>query len=449
MIRSLHPRYLSALLACVALLRFDAALAYQTSDLTGNWRFHALASGPGQPWWERVRASIATNGVAAGSAVASDGDSSALAATFTVGATGLVTEQGLPQFRGALDVDRTVVVGTDTWSGFAAGTTELRVGVKTFSTYALPDLVGDWEIQSIASGPGAPWWQRGRILVAANGGFSGTFTESDGNVGPAAGTLGLASDGTVTFSGSASARGAIDGGRTVMVMTSTWSGFAAGTTDFSLALKMAPTYALADLAGIWEVSTLATGPGAPWWSRGTLFIAASGSYTGTMGESTGGSHPVSGTFGLSSEGVVTRSGSATARGALDAGKSVMAITDTWTSGSPGTSEMLIAVRVAAATTDAPNAVPFSFGLEPVRPHPARGGATVIHFTLPSAAPARLELIDVGGRCVAARDVGSMGPGRHAVELGRETALRSGVYWVRLRQGGASRVTRVVVLESGR
>jgi hypothetical protein len=56
---------------------------------------------------------------------------------------------------------------------------------------------------------------------------------------------------------------------------------------------------------------------------------------------------------------------------------------------------------------------------------------------------------VAGRCVAAREVGAMGAGRHAVSLGQETGMRSGLYWVRLRQGSEARVTRVVVLESGR
>ena len=86
----------------------------------------------------------------------------------------------------------------------------------------------------------------------------------------------------------------------------------------------------------------------------------------------------------------------------------------------------------------------SFALEGVRPNPARGGHLAVTFTLPTPAPARLELVDVGGRRVVSRAVGSMGAGRHAVELA--TGLRPGVYLVRLTQGAAVRVVRVAVLD---
>lgn len=444
-----QPWRLFAALACILLLASTAAMAYQTSDLAGDWRFHSLASGPGAPWWERANLSIAANGAATGTAVTSAGGSSPIAGTFVVGATGLVSLATLPVFRGALDVDHTVVAATDTWSGTGAGTTELKFGVRTLAPYELSDIAGAWEILSIASGPGAPWWMRGRIIAGVDGNFSGTFTESDGSVSPATGSFGLTPDGMLTFSGSASAQGVLDAGRTVMAMTSTWSGFGAGTADFTIGLKMAPSYALSDLAGTWELAILATGPGAPWWSRGSITIAANGSFSGSLEESSGGSEPVSGTFGLSSGGIVTRNGAATARGALDLGRSVFVMTDTWSGGSPGTSEITVAVRTARATTDAPAPNAVSIGLEPVRPNPSRGTAPVVRFRLASAAPARLELLDVTGRCVTAREVGTLGAGQHAVGFGEESRLTPGLYWVRLSQSGAARVARFVVLGGGR
>ena len=448
MIRPPHPRHLFAILACVALLPFNAAMAYQTADLAGPWRFHALASGPGQPWWERVTATIASGGAASGYSITSAGDSSSIAATIAVGSTGLVTLAGLPQFRGALDVDHTVMPGTDLWSGFAAGTTELRVGVKTAAPYALADIAGTWELQSVASGPGAPWWLRGRVTVATNGGFSGNFAESDGSSSPTSGTLGLASDGTVTLVGAPVARGALDGGRSVFAMTNTWSGFGAGTTELTLALKMAATYAASDLAGTWEASILGTGPGAPWWSRGTIAIAANGTCTGTLTDNSGATESVSGTLSVSATGVVTRSGAPNARGALDQGHSVMVVTDTWATGSPGTTEMFVAVRTGwPGPTDVPSAAPLALALEPVSPNPTRGATPVIRFALASSAPAQLELLDIAGRSVTSREVGAMGAGRHTIALGPTTGMRSGLYWVRLRQGSEVRVTRVVVLEN--
>jgi hypothetical protein len=77
---------------------------------------------------------------------------------------------------------------------------------------------------------------------------------------------------------------------------------------------------------------------------------------------------------------------------------------------------------------------WQLGLEAARPNPAVG---TIHtwFSLPSRDPATLELIDVTGRRVAWREVGSLGPGRHTMALGSSTQLRPGLYFLRLTQNG--------------
>ena len=95
--------------------------------------------------------------------------------------------------------------------------------------------------------------------------------------------------------------------------------------------------------------------------------------------------------------------------------------------------------------DVPEDVPLSFALEPVRPNPARGGALTVRFTLAGPAAASLELLDVAGRRLVTRVVGSLGAGRHTADLGLGQALAPGLYWVRLRQGTDSRLTRVAVL----
>jgi hypothetical protein len=70
----------------------------------------------------------------------------------------------------------------------------------------------------------------------------------------------------------------------------------------------------------------------------------------------------------------------------------------------------------------------------------------IAFELPSDAPARLEVVDVGGRRVLSRDVGGMGAGLHAVDLASEGRIAPGVYMVRLTQGATSRISRVAVVD---
>ncbi|OGF14586.1 MAG: hypothetical protein A2W00_07300, partial [Candidatus Eisenbacteria bacterium RBG_16_71_46] len=95
--------------------------------------------------------------------------------------------------------------------------------------------------------------------------------------------------------------------------------------------------------------------------------------------------------------------------------------------------------------EGPGAGSLAFGLEPLRPNPMRGDAMVVHFTLPQAAPARIELLDVAGRRMAAREVGSLGVGRHSVNLAEGRHLAPGIYMVLITQGAERHVRRAVVL----
>ena len=76
------------------------------------------------------------------------------------------------------------------------------------------------------------------------------------------------------------------------------------------------------------------------------------------------------------------------------------------------------------------------------PNPVRGELTV-RFTLPDARPARLELLDLAGRRVAARDV--RGDGAHAERLGEAAALPPGVYLLRLTHGTQVGTARVALV----
>ncbi len=81
-------------------------------------------------------------------------------------------------------------------------------------------------------------------------------------------------------------------------------------------------------------------------------------------------------------------------------------------------------------------------LERVYPNPAVSSLG-ISYSLGGWAPARLELVDVTGRQVLGRDLGSPGPGHHEARLGAGSSPPPGVYWLRLSQAGQSAATRVV------
>jgi len=89
--------------------------------------------------------------------------------------------------------------------------------------------------------------------------------------------------------------------------------------------------------------------------------------------------------------------------------------------------------------------PVVFAMRPLM-NPSLGGQLTVAFSLASSTAAKLELLDVSGRRAAARDVGSLGPGHHQVQLGEDRPLRSGIYFVRLSQGPNVIVARVAILD---
>ena len=80
----------------------------------------------------------------------------------------------------------------------------------------------------------------------------------------------------------------------------------------------------------------------------------------------------------------------------------------------------------------------------VTPNPSRHHLNVT-FSLPTASPAKLELIDVTGRRVRAQDVGSLGAGTHHVDLGQDPPCPPASYLIRLTQGTNIRTAKAAVI----
>ncbi len=81
----------------------------------------------------------------------------------------------------------------------------------------------------------------------------------------------------------------------------------------------------------------------------------------------------------------------------------------------------------------------------VTPNPSCDGLLRLHYVLGDAAPASLDVMDVGGRLARHVDVGAAGRGAHTVCLGDGAPFAAGLYWVRLRQGTRIRTTRAIVV----
>jgi hypothetical protein len=83
-------------------------------------------------------------------------------------------------------------------------------------------------------------------------------------------------------------------------------------------------------------------------------------------------------------------------------------------------------------------------LGPPRPNPSSQAIRVV-LMLSSRKRASLDLVDVAGRTWWHRDVGVLGPGAHAVEIDPRLPPRSGLYFVRLTQGGETVFVRASIL----
>jgi len=86
----------------------------------------------------------------------------------------------------------------------------------------------------------------------------------------------------------------------------------------------------------------------------------------------------------------------------------------------------------------------ALSLEGATPNPVARRIAVA-FTLVTADPASLALVDLAGRTLRTREVGSLGQGRHVVDLGDATSMPPGIYLLRLDRGARRMTARVAVL----
>ena len=82
----------------------------------------------------------------------------------------------------------------------------------------------------------------------------------------------------------------------------------------------------------------------------------------------------------------------------------------------------------------------------VAPNPAKSGVDLlVRLSVPGDGAATLQLLDVAGRVMTKRDLGSLGPGIHEERVTWDRRPAPGIYWVRLTQRDKSVSSRVGIL----
>jgi hypothetical protein len=232
-----------------------------------------------------------------------------------------------------LQIPTVIFNGVSYWADFqydqGVNVTLTRVGPRT--SYSLADLVGTWEMNELVS-PG-PEWMRGTFTIGSDGSLSGTQSASDGSTYTLSSgdTASITTDGIITPMGSdmpSSDSCVMDSGKSMIVCT--WTGFDGISTGMTILTKKAATYSLADLAATWGSNELLS-PG-PWWGRSTGTINSDGSFTGSLSAASDGeTGTLSGTFSMTTDGIMTMSGAGingVPTCAMDSGKRIMACTHT-------------------------------------------------------------------------------------------------------------------------
>ena len=90
--------------------------------------------------------------------------------------------------------------------------------------------------------------------------------------------------------------------------------------------------------------------------------------------------------------------------------------------------------------------PTRLAMRGATPNPALDGRLRVEFSLRDGSAATLDVVDVAGRVLRTRQVGGLGPGTHSLDLGKDSALRPGVYFLRLTQGGNEVRARAAVIK---
>jgi hypothetical protein len=199
----------------------------------------------------------------------------------------------------------------------------------TTGGYYPADLAGNWEGNGLASGNGAPWWERSSIIISGSGEITGTSTNSDEETEYPSGTFNITSSGIITVQGNAILQCAMDAGKSVFACTDTWTSGSPGTTEMKVFVKKGVSYAQSDLTGTWEMNQLGT-PGTHW-MRGTYNIDQYGSFSGPVIDNNSSSATLSGTAIIASTGKINLSIpsiNSTAECTMDADKTVFACTET-------------------------------------------------------------------------------------------------------------------------
>lgn len=263
---------------------------------------------------------------------------------------------------GFVTVETSRNIATTASDPFTQGASDGGVQSSMPSVLFLP---GTWGVSRIAPAPAGPWCERGNAIITSSGAlfpFSGSMERyGTATIVNLSANLTIGSTGFINASSfeDPSWMGVIDSGRTVVVGMETRAiNTPPGDSrpEMEIWVKKPTSYSIADLAGTWEYNALDPSYGLwsdgtmkiGWWGRGNITIDSNGSFSGIINGSDGSATPTSKTLSITSDGIFTDNLDPSMKCFLDAGKTVMACTNTGTDLVHGQLDFSILLKKAAS-----------------------------------------------------------------------------------------------------
>ncbi len=360
--------WLSAVCLLATTTAVPVAKAYTTADLAGSWHTHALATSDGaNPGWDNgvgwdygsgtISAAGIFSGVAQEYLNSHTGVISGV--KFSLNAAGECTVANGAVTHGHMAVDTNMIVMVEKRS--SPDVSAMRVFTRQGASYQTSDLAGTWQGHALASGSGAPWWQRYSLTMDANGLVTVVSTQSNNGADkslPSQFVL-SASDGVVTVSGASDSaaygfwHGHMAADKDTLVLVHTWDTVDAGTSELLVLTRQAAAYRISDLAGTWYMADIVSNPGAPWWMWGHLTIDTNGVFSSGLVDYDGEPDHSSARFAIDAAGEVRWDGRTTDptapgyfHGHLSADKNTIVYNTSWSTYKPGATQMGVLTRAS-------------------------------------------------------------------------------------------------------
>lgn len=184
------------------------------------------------------------------------------------------------------------------------------------------DLQGEWSIHMLVDGD---WvgWTYGNITIDANGSYSGTGINSNGDSDSISGNLDISMDGTITERNDYTTHGVMTPDKNFISMVLTTS----DEYQFVAMVKKGASFSESDLEGEWSFHGLSLGD-LEGWFYGINKPNATGAYNGTATTWDGNKFSISGELEITPDGIISDNMDSSVHGVMTSDKNAYVLTFT-------------------------------------------------------------------------------------------------------------------------